>query len=227
MKNLEQLKSEMKERGHKVVTDISIDAFDKFIDKAEYDLRFVDYVLDICEIMRDEKLSIQERRRKAYDRFNEYDHSGSTAHGCLHLLRRFCFDGWTLAEEIEDFKYDPNGSLSERRAYTAFMIPIWEREQKIRENLRKHQEVCMFEVYNERLNEKTSVKVYTTNNPMFLIELPYKWDITSCFKLVHEVGQRLSGVVYGVFNNTPIFSFDTKKHFFMRYQELTEEEYKK
>lgn len=217
----------LKNRGHGVIDESLWKDFDEMVDnncQSWSGLKYVKYVIDICEIMRDESMPIEQRRRKAYDLFQEQDHSGCTAHMTMDALRHLCTDGETLADEIEDFKYDPNGSRSERRAYEERMKPIWERERKIREDLMAHRLIQAYPVIKNGRPDK-AIGVYSTNDGMFYVEFPYRYDNKECLNIVQDVGRKL-GLCYGIFNNVPMFSFDTYETFFRRqHNGMTIEDY--
>lgn len=218
----------LKERGHGVIEESKWENFDKMVDnncKSWMGLRYVDNVLLLCEIMHNETMPLADRRRQAYDKFQEFDCNGTSAHMICDALRDLCTDGETLAEEILDFKYDPNGSRSERRAYEERMKPIWERERKIREDLMKHRMIDFFPVFKNG-SPDTVVYAYSTNDGMFCVELPYRYDRDECLQIVQHVGRKL-GMCYGLFNGVPMFSFDTEDSFFRRQQNgMTKEDYK-
>lgn len=207
---MDKIKSGLKERGHSVIREESISDFDKFVESADYDIPFLEHVLDICGIMRDESSEIEERRREAYKKFNSYDHSGSTARGCLDLIRRFCHDGETLAGEIEDFKYDPNGSLSERKRYEEFIRPIREREYKRAEEEKKRRTVGIY------YHGNYEIPVYTTNCGMFGVDFPYMFDRDVAITVMNIIGE-----MYGLACTSsywkPIFSFDSLETVSMRF----------
>jgi len=134
-----------------------------------------------------------------------------------------------LAEEIPDFKYDPNGSLSERMKYLEFMLPIWERERKIHEDLKSHMFIRDYKILTIAPNGKEKVRdvvpIYSTRSGMFLIEYPYKYRLEDCLKITRHIG-KVFGMCYGIFNNVPMFSFDTYDTFFRRqHNGLTQEDY--
>jgi len=219
----------LKERGHGVIDESRWKDFDEMVDnncQSWSGLRYVKGVIDICEIMHDESMPIEQRRRKAYDLFQEQAHNGCTAHMTMDALRHLCTDGETLADEIADFKYDPNGSLSERRAYEERMKPIRERERKIRKDLLDHRKVHEYTRVDGSGRELGTVPVYTTNSGMFLVELPYRYTREQCHELLWFISTRF-GLCYGVFNNVPMFSFDTPDTFFRRqHNGMTHEDYK-
>lgn len=62
--------------------------------------------LDLCRIMRDEKLTYDERLRKAYDAFMDQGHSGMSAGLVASMLRRFCPDGDDLADAVLNFRFE-------------------------------------------------------------------------------------------------------------------------
>lgn len=222
----------LKERGHRVIDESRWEEFDEMVDnntKSWFAIRYVTNVIDICEIMHDESLPLDQRRRKAYDLFQEQAHSGWTAHMTMDALRHLCTDGETLADEIEDFKYDPNGSLSERRKYRERMQPVWERERKIREDLKRHMFIRDFKILTIAPKGKEEVRdvvpVYSTRSGMFLIEYPYKYSKEDCLKITRHIGE-VFGMCYGIFNNVPMFSFDTYDTFFRRqHNGLTQEDH--
>ena len=207
----------LKERGHGVIDESRWKDFDEMVDnncQSWSGLRYVKGVIDICEIMHDESMPIEQRRRKAYDLFQEQAHNGCTAHMTMDALRHLCTDGETLADEIEDFKYDPNGSLSERRKLEEFMRPVRERERKIREDLMAHRLVQAYPVIKDGRPD-TAIGAYSTNDGMFCVEFPYRYERDECLRIVKDVGRKL-GLCYGIFNNVPMFSFDTTDTFFRR-----------
>lgn len=216
----------LKERGHGVIEKERWDDFDEMLDNNSgswHGLWYVACVVDICEIMHDGSLPLEQRRRKAYDKFQEQAHSGHTAHMTMSALRHLCTDGETLADEIGDFKYDPNGSLSERRAYEEFMKPVRERERKIREDLMAHRLVQAYPVIKDGRPD-TAVGIYSADGGMFYVELPYRYERDECLRIIQDVGRKL-GLCYGIFNNIPMFSFDTAGTFFRRqHNGLTQED---
>ena len=220
----------LKERGHGVIEESKWENFDKMVDnncKSWMGLRYVDNVLLLCEIMHNEAMPLADRRRQAYDKFQEFDCNGTSAHMICGALRDLCTDGETLAEEILDFKYDPNGSLSERRKYREFMEPVLERERKIREDLKRHMFICDFKVRELGTDKvRDIIPVYSTSSGMFLIEYPYKYSVENCLKITRYIGE-VFGMCYGIFNNVPMFSFDTYDTFFRRqHNGMTKEDYK-
>lgn len=219
----------LKERGHGVIEESKWENFDKMVDnncKSWMGLRYVDNVLLLCEIMHNEAMLLADRRRQAYEKFQEFDCNEAAAHMICGALRDLCTDGVTLAEEILDFKYDPNGSLSERRKYREFMEPVWERERKIREDLKSHMFICDFKVRELGTDKVLDiVPVYSTRSGMFLIEYPYKYSKEDCLKITRHIG-KVFGMCYGIFNGVPMFSFDTYDTFFRRqHNGLTQEDY--
>ncbi len=219
----------LKERGHGVIEESKWENFDKMVDnncKSYMGLRYVNNVLLLCEIMHNEAMPLADRRRQAYDKFQEFDCNGTSAHMICGALRDLCTDGETLAEEILDFKYDPNGSLSEHRKYRERMQPVWERERKIREDLKSQMFICDFEILELRTRKvRDIVPVYATRSGMFLIEYPYKYSVENCLKITRYIGKVL-GMCYGIFNDVPMFSFDTYDTFFRRqHNGMTQEDY--
>lgn len=219
----------LKERGHGVIEESKWGNFDKMVDnncKSYMGLRYVDNVLLLCEIMHNEAMPLTDRRRQAYDMFQKFDCNGTSAHMICGALRDLCTDGVTLAEEILDFKYDPNGSLSERRKYREFMEPVWEQERKIREDLKRHMLICDFKVRELGTDKVLDiVPAYSTRSGMFLIEYPYKYRLEDCLKITRQIGRSL-GMCYGIFNGVPMFSFDTYDTFFRRkHNGMTQEDY--
>ena len=222
----------LKERGHGVIEESKWENFDKMVDnncKSYMGLRYVNNVLLLCEIMHNEAMPLADRRRQAYDKFQEFDCNGTSAHMICGALRDLCTDGATLAEEILDFKYDPNGSLSERRKYREFMEPAWERERKIREDLKSHMFIRDFKILTIAPKGKEEVRdvvpVYSTRSGMFLIEYPYRYRLEDCLKITRHIG-KVFGMCYGIFNGVPMFSFDTYDTFFRRqHNGMTQEDY--
>lgn len=222
----------LKERGHRVIDESRREEFDKMVDnncKSYMGLRYVDNVLLLCEIMHNEAMPLADRRRQAYDKFQEFDCNGTSAHMICGALRDLCTDGDTLAEEILDFKYDPNGSLSQRRKRyrkrEEFMRSIREREQKIREDLMVHRLVQAYPVIKKGKPD-VAIGAYSTNDGMFYVELPYCYECDECLRIVHDIGRKI-GLCYGIFNNVPMFSFDTPDTFFRRqHNGMTQEDNK-
>lgn len=66
----------------------------------------LDCTLDLCRIMRDEKLAYGERLKKAYDKFMAQGHSGMSAGLVASMLRRFCPDGNDLADAVLNFRFE-------------------------------------------------------------------------------------------------------------------------
>lgn len=219
----------LKKKGHELIAEEAYKDFDEMVDNNSESWRGIEYldsVLSYCQTMRDESLPLENRLRKAYDQFQTEDHSGRTAHMTLSAIRRFCFEGHRLAYEIETFKYDPNGSLSERRAYEERMKPIWERERKIHEEEMRHRLVHEYIRVDGSGRELGTVPVYTTNSGMFLVEFPYKYTREQSLELLWFIGVRFC-LCYGIFNDVPMFSFDTEDSFFRRQQNgMTKEDYK-
>ena len=182
----------------------------------------INHVAAVCRIMQDETMSLEERRRKAYDTFQEQDHSGTTARWEISFLRRFCTDGEVLAKEIEDFKYD-----SEYKAKRKKEREYRERVREIERAAKEKRKVAVLPIYREETKEwDRDIPIYTTNSPMFLIEYPYRYTRESCLKLTQHIGSVL-GLCYGIFNDVPMFSFDTEHTFFMRqHNGMTEDDYK-
>lgn len=206
----------LKKKGHELVEERDYKDFDEMVDNNSESWRGIEYldsVLSYCQTMRDESLPLESRLRKAYDQFQDEDHSGRTAHMTLGAIRRFCFEGHRLADEIEDFKYDPNGSLSERRERERWMRPIKEREMKIRENEMNHRYVDTYVTMG--YGKWDEHKIYTTNGGMFRVELPYGEGLEKSLKTLKEISERF-GLCYAMFNSFPLFSFDTEERAFMR-----------
>jgi len=205
-----------KNRGRCLIQEEALNDFDEMVDNNSKSWRGVQYlesVLSYCQIMSDESLTLEARLRKAYDQFQDEDHSGRTAMMTLSAIRRFCFNGQRLSDEIEDFKYDINGSLSERRKREEFFRPIKERERKIRDNELEHRIVgSLVTMRNGKLIEH---KIYTTNGGMFRVELPYGEGLENSLNALKEISKHV-GLCYAMFNNFPLFSFDTEERAFMR-----------
>lgn len=220
----------LKKRGHGAIDESRWKDFDEMVDnncQSWFGLRYVAGVIDICEIMHDGSLPLEQRRRKAYDLFQEQDHNGCSAHMTMDALRHLCNDGETLADEIEDFKYDPNGSRSERRKREQWLEPYREQLRMIRDDELKHRHVRDFHIRKLGTEEVVAtIPVYTTNSGMFLIEYPYRYAKEDCLKITRHIGSVL-GMCYGIFNNVPMFSFDTLDTFFRRqHNGMTQEDYK-
>lgn len=168
----------------------------------------------------DETLTIEERRRKAYDEFNSQDHNGSTASWVMSFIRRFCNDGETVADEIKDFKYDRK-SQAEREAERKRLIYEYAQEMEAKEK----RKVKDYEAHSDRLDITSRGNIYTTDGPMFLVDLPYRFNVEECLNIVQQIGKKI-GMCYGIFNGVPMFSFDDKHTFFRRqHNGLTEEDH--
>jgi hypothetical protein len=61
--------------------------------------------LELCKIMRDTSLSYDERLRKAYKAFQDQNHSGMSAGLVASMLRKFCPDGYDLADAVMNFRF--------------------------------------------------------------------------------------------------------------------------
>jgi len=214
----------LKERGHGVIEESKWENFDKMVDnncKSWMGLRYVDSVLLLCEIMHNEAMPLADRRRQAYDKFQEFDCNGTAAHMICSALRDLCNDGDTVADEIKDFKYDHRMTPEEIRAEVIRMEREYE-EMMAEKQKRKLKE---YEAHSDRLGITSKVYVCSTYGPMPLVDLPYRFDIDECLNIVQQIGKEL-GLCYGIFNGVPMFSFDDKHTFFRRqHNGLTEEDY--
>jgi len=66
----------------------------------------LDQVLTISRIMGDSETDFYTRLRKAYRVFNDKGHSGTSANITISMLRKFCPHGDSIADAIEEFRYD-------------------------------------------------------------------------------------------------------------------------
>ena len=60
----------------------------------------LDATLEICRIMRDESVSLEERIEKAKEAFDNQGHSGMSAGLVLSMLKTFCPEGTALCNRI-------------------------------------------------------------------------------------------------------------------------------
>lgn len=86
--------------------------------------------------------------------------------------------------------------------------------------------VAVFPIYKLGTKKKDAeVPVYTTTSGMFLIEYPYRYRMEHCLLITRNIGGQL-GLCYGIFNDVPMFSFDTIDTFFRRqHNGMTGEDY--
>lgn len=214
----------LKELGRGVIKEADLEEYDEVCDNNGNGLigyECITNALAVCRIMLDETVPVEERRRKAYDEFNSQDHNGSTASWVMSFIRRFCNDGDKVADEIKNFKYDRRMTPEEIRAEVIRM----EREYEEMMTEKQKRKVKGYEAHNDRLGITSKGDICTTNGPMFLVDLPYRFDIDECLNIVQQIGKEL-GMCYGIFNGVPMFSFDDKHTFFRRQQNgLTEEDY--
>jgi hypothetical protein len=97
--------------------------------------------------------------------------------------------------------------------------------RKIHEEEMRHRLVHEYTLEDGSGNKRGTVPVYTTNSGMFLVEFPYRWTREQCHELLWFIRIRF-GLCYGIFNNVPMFSFDTYESFFRRdHNGLTEGDY--
>lgn len=213
----------LKKLGRGVIKEADLEEYDKTCENNGGGLmgyKCITNALAVCRIMLDETVPVEERRRKAYDEFNSQDHNGATASWVMSFIRRFCNDGDTVADEIKDFKYDRRMTPEEIRVEVIRMEREYE-EMKAEKQKRK---VMGYKVYNDRLGIAKG-DISTTNGPMFLVDLPYRFNIDECLNIVQQISKKL-GLCYAIFNGVPMFSFDDKHTFFRRqYNGLTKEDH--
>jgi hypothetical protein len=61
--------------------------------------------LETCKIMADESVDYDERLHKAYDRFMDAGHSGSSAVITASMYKRFCPHGEDVADAVMNFRF--------------------------------------------------------------------------------------------------------------------------
>lgn len=220
----DKLAAYLKELGRGVIQEKDLEEYDETCDNNSGGLMGYECIkngLAVCRIMLDDTMTIEERRRKAYNEFNSQDHNGSTASWVMSFIRRFCNDGETVADEIKDFKYDRK-EQEELERHREWLRREYEREAAAKEK----RKVNVLPIYRMGTNEKDAeVPIYTTNGPMFLIEYPYRYTMEACLKITRHIGSQI-GLCYGIFNGVPMFSFDTLSTFFRRqHNGLTEEDH--
>ena len=104
-----ELAKEYSERARGLILEDQYEYWDKILPIRLGDLyegMELGATLDLCEIMRDESLSYDDRLRKAYDKFQDQGHSGMSAGLVASMLRVFCPDGEDLADAVMNFRFD-------------------------------------------------------------------------------------------------------------------------
>ena len=87
-----------------VIIEEQYDWWDKIVPIRLHDLYHgmeLDATLEICRIMRDESLSLEERIEKAKEAFDNQGHSGMSAGLVLSMIKTFCPDGTEVYNRIK------------------------------------------------------------------------------------------------------------------------------
>lgn len=103
------LTEEYKQKARGLVLDSELEYWDKIVPIRLGDLYHgmeLGQTLDICAIMRDEKLTYDERLHKAYKLFIDSGHSGCSANLTANMIKRFCPDGADVADAVLNFRFD-------------------------------------------------------------------------------------------------------------------------
>lgn len=106
------LTEEYKQKARGLVLDSELDYWDKIVPIRLGDLYHgmeLGQILDICAIMRDEKLTYDERLHKAYKLFIDSGHSGCSANMTANMIKRFCPYGADVADAVLNFRFDKEG----------------------------------------------------------------------------------------------------------------------
>lgn len=94
---------EYKKAARGVIIEKQYDYWDEIVPIRLHDLYHgmeLDATLEICRIMRDESVSIEERIKKAKEAFDNQGHSGMSAGLVLSMIRAFCPHGEELVKKI-------------------------------------------------------------------------------------------------------------------------------
>ena len=108
-KNLPSKAEDFKKRARGLVLDEELEYWDKIVPIRLGDLYHgmeLEEVLKTCAVMRNTKLSYDERLRKAYDMFMDAGHSGMSAGLTSSMIKRFCPDGADVADAVMNFRFD-------------------------------------------------------------------------------------------------------------------------
>lgn len=105
------------------------------------------------------------------------------------------------------------------------MVDRRERERKIREDLMVHRLIQAYPVIKNGRPDR-AIGIYSTNDGMLYVDLPYLYSFEECLRIIQDISRKI-GLCYGMFNNVPMFSFDTPDNFFRRqHNGMTQEDYK-
>lgn len=105
------LTEKYKQKARGLVLDSELEYWDKIVPIRLGDLYHgmeLNQTLAICAIMRDEKLTYDERLHKAYKLFMDSGHSGMSAHLTANMIKRFCPDGADVANAVMNFRFEKN-----------------------------------------------------------------------------------------------------------------------
>ncbi len=103
------LEKEYKEMARGLVIESELEYWDKIVPIRLSDLYHgmeLKQTLVYCSIMRDEKMSKDERLRKCYRIFMDSGHSGTSANLTAAMIERFCPYGEELSDAVLNFTYD-------------------------------------------------------------------------------------------------------------------------
>lgn len=104
-----ELTKKYRDEARGVILESEYDFWDKIVPIRLSDLykgMELGCTLDLCRIMRNEKLAYDKRLRRAYDTFMKQGHSGMSAGLVASMLRRFCPDGNDLANAVMNFRFE-------------------------------------------------------------------------------------------------------------------------
>ncbi len=94
---------EYKKAARGVIIEDQYDYWDKIVPIRLNDLYHgmeLDATLEICRIMRDESVSLEERIEKAKETFHNQGHSGMSGGLVLSMIRAFCPEGTAVCDRI-------------------------------------------------------------------------------------------------------------------------------
>lgn len=95
---------EYKKAARGVIIEDQYDYWDKIVPVRLRDLYHgmeLDATLEICRIMRDESVSLEERIEKAKEAFENQGHSGMSAGLVLSMIKAFCPDGMEVYNRLK------------------------------------------------------------------------------------------------------------------------------
>ena len=102
------LTEEYRQKARGLVLDEELDYWDKIVPIRLSDIYHgmeLGQTLDICAIMRDEKLTYDEQLQKAYKLFMDSGHSGCSAHLTANMIKCFCPNGADIADAVINFRF--------------------------------------------------------------------------------------------------------------------------